>query len=273
MARALGDQRRTGRGLVTMAGVAFFEQDMAKVERLCDEGIGIARQLGDDQLLGMLLASRSFGLPVGQERDRVRREALACFRRADDQLLISSALHNLYGLSLHAGRLDEGRVYLEESISIAEDLGANLMMYYLRSELAMVLLIEGRHAEAVPLVRRNLLMARRIAGGADVAMDIAMVIFAAACCAAWQGEHLRAARLHGAADADIAAALADSSIGWSDLEQRLREDEQGWLRQRIGDQAFDDAYRLGGELTRLRAVELALGNTPATPGIGSRNIG
>lgn len=273
MARALGDERRTGRGLVTLASIVFFEQDLAKVTQLCDEGIEIARRIGDDHLLGMLLAAQSFGLSAGAERRRAMLEALACVRRVDDQLLISSALHNLYGLSLHAGRLDEARGYLEESISVAEDLGANLMLYYLRGELAIVLFIEGRHAEAAPVVRLNLLMARRIAGGTDVAMDIAMVVFAGACYAAWRGDYLTAARLHGAADADITAALADHTIGWSDMEQRLREDEQGWLRQQIGDQAFDDAYRLGGELTRLRAVELALGNTPATPGIGGRNIG
>src|SRR6185437_2473803 len=190
MARTLGDEMRSGRGLVALASIVFFEDDLAKVTQLCDEGIEIARRIGDDHLLGMLLAAQSYGLSAGEERRRAVLEALVCLRRVDDRLLISAVLHNLYGLNLHAGRLDEARGYLEESISIAEDLGANLMLYYLRGELAIVLLIEGRHAEAVPVVRRGLLMARRIAGGADVAMDIAMVIFAAACCAARQGEHL-----------------------------------------------------------------------------------
>ena len=103
-------------------------------------------------------------------------------------------------------------------------------------------------------MRRNLLEARRVGAG----VDVAMVIFVAACCAAWQGQHQAAARLHGAADADIRTALADGSIGWTGLEQGLREAEQARLRQQMGEEAFDDAYCLGGDLSRLQAVELAL---------------
>jgi hypothetical protein len=196
----------------------------------------------------------AFAAPSDDERRRILLESLARFRRAGDHLMTVAALNNLHGLSLHAGLLDEGRRYLEDGIAIAEELGASLLLYFLRAELAIALLIEGRPADAAPLVRRNLLMARRI----GVGVDVAMVIFGAACCAGWQGQHLVAARLHGAADADIEAGLADGTINWSDLERRLQDDEQGRLRQEMGDQAFADAYRSGGELSRLRAVELAL---------------
>jgi hypothetical protein len=221
----------------------------------------------------MVLSSLAFALTADEERRRVRLEALACYRETGDHLLAVAALHNLYGVDLHAGRLDEGRAYLEEGIALAGDLGAGLMLYVLSSELAVVLLMEGQHAEAVPMVRRNLLVARRIGAG----VSIAMVLFAAACCVAWQGEMPRAARLHGAADADIEAGLADGSIGWSDLEQRLRVDEQGRLRSQLGDEAFDAAYGLGAGLSRLQAVEIALGHrgdhTPATPVGDGVNMG
>ena len=254
MARALDDQRLTGAALRLMAGLAYLEHDLARVRGLGEESVAIARRTGDNHQLGMALATLAFALSREDER-RVRLEALACLREAGDHLLTVAALHNLYGVGLHAARLDEARAYLEEAIALAEELGANLLLYFLRGELSIVLLIEGRHAEAAPLVRRNLLVARRVGAG----VDVAMVIFAAACCAAWQGQHQAAARLHGAADADITAALADGSIGWSELEQGLREEEQARLRQQMGDQAFDDTYRLGGDLSRLQAVELALG--------------
>jgi predicted ATPase/class 3 adenylate cyclase len=254
MARALDDQRLTGAALRLMAGLAYLEHDLARVRGLGEESVAIARRTGDNHQLGMALAALAFALSREDER-RVRLETLACLREAGDHLLTVAALHNLYGVGLHAGRLDEARAYLEEAITLAEELGANLVLYFLRGELAIVLLMEGRHAEAAPLVRRNLLVARRVGAG----VDVAMVIFAAACCAAWQGQHQAAARLHGAADADITAALADGSIGWSELEQGLREEEQARLRQQMGDQAFDDTYRLGGDLSRLQAVELALG--------------
>jgi hypothetical protein len=254
MARVLGDEPLAARALCQLAGLAFYSRDLDRVRQLSQEGIEIARRLGDTHLLGVLLTSAAFAIPAPDECRRVRLEALACFRQDHDQLLTVAALHNLYGLSLHAGLLGEARGYLEEGVAIAEELGANLMLYFLNGELSVVLLIEGRHAEAAPLVRRNLLTARRIGAG----VDVAMVIFSAASCAAWQGSHPAAARLHGAADADITAALADASIGWSDVEQRLREDEQARLRHQMGDQAYAEAYGLGGGLSRLQAVELAL---------------
>lgn len=275
MARELDDQRRTGGALSLLAVLAFMDHDEARVRQLCQEGEEIARRIGDRHLLGMALSSLAFALPTDEERRRVRLEALACFREAGDHLLAVAALHNLYGVDLHAGRLAEGRAYLEEGIALAGDLGAGLMLYVLSSELAVVLLMDNKHAEAWPMVRRNLLVARRIGTG----VSVAMVLFAAACCVAWQGDTLLAARLHGAADADIEAGLADGSIGWSVLEQRLQADEQGRLRKQLGDQAFDGAYRPGTGLSRLQAVELALGHgagaghTPATAGGESRDMG
>lgn len=265
MARAMDDDGLTARALMLLAGMAYFERDVAKVQRLSEEGLEIARRIGDSHLLGMELTMFALTAAPDEERRRILLEALACFRQAGDHLLTVSALNNLHGLCLHAGLLDEGRRYLEDGIAIAEELGASLMLYFLRAELAIALLIDGRHADAAPLVRRNLLTARRI----GVGVDVAMVVFAAACCAAWQGEHLVAARLHGAADADIRAGLADGTINWSVPERRLQEDEQGRLRQEMGDQAFDDAYRSGGDLTRMQAVELALHQT-GTSHVGNR---
>ena len=57
----------------------------------------------------------------------------------------------------------------------------------------------------------------------------------------------------------IEAGLADGTIGWADLEQQLRASSQDRLRQLMGDAAFEAAYQAGGQLSRLQAVELALG--------------
>ena len=163
MARALDDQRLTGAALRLMASLAYLEYDLARVRELGEESVAIARRTGDNHQLGMALAALAFALSREDER-RVRLEALACLREAGDHLLTVAALHNLYGVGLHAW-LDEARAYLEEAITLAEELGADLMLYFLRGELSIVLLIEGRHAEAAPLVRRNLLAARRVGGG------------------------------------------------------------------------------------------------------------
>ena len=125
----------------------------------------------------------------------------------------------------------------------------------MRTDFAILLLIQGQPREAAPLIRRCLLMARRI----GLHLDVSELLFGAACCAAWQEDHVRAARLHGAADRDLSAAIAVGSISLTDPERQLSEREQSSLRQIMGDQAYDVAYRFGAGLSRAQAVDLALG--------------
>jgi hypothetical protein len=117
-----------------------------------------------------------------------------------------------------------------------------------------LLLLEDRHGEALPLVRRCLQVARR----SGIRVDVCQVLFGAACCAAWQGELAKAARLHGAADVRIGYAIADGSISWEPIEEGLRVAEQGRTRELLGDAHFDVAYQQGAVLSRLEAIELAL---------------
>jgi hypothetical protein len=89
------------------------------------------------------------------------------------------------------------------------------------------------------------------------------LLFCAACCTAWEGDHARAARLHGAADKEMGVALEVGSISWSEPEQELREREQASLRRLMGDEAYEDGFRSGAKLSRSQGVDLALGREPA----------
>lgn len=254
MARTLGDLRLTTRGLNRVAEIALFEDDPEIARRLCEEGIAIARRIGDTHMLGDLLDTLAVATSSDVERRRICLEALACFRQSGDNLLVSAALQHLYRLDVYAGLLGAARAHLEEAIALAEVLGAEMFLYYMRTDLTILLLCEDRHEEAAAIVRGCLPVARRVGSG----VESSKIIFGAACCAAWQGEPLKAARLHGAADAGISAALAAGSIGWSRHEQKLREDEQGQLRRQLGDEVFSAAHYSGSEMSCRQAVELAL---------------
>jgi predicted ATPase/class 3 adenylate cyclase len=254
MARQLGRRPLEAQALGSLIQVAYFERDLASVQRLGDEAVAIAREIGDVQLTGELL--RYLAAPLsGDEARRIRLEALACFRQTGDELLAASELHMLYGLDIHEGLIEDARAHLEQAIALAERLGDKTSLYFFRTDLCILLLIEGKHAEAAPMVRRCLLVARRL----SVRLEVCEVLLAAACCAAWQGDQRRAARLHGAADADISVAIDSGMINWSDVEQNLRDQEKGRLRELMGDGPFDDAYRSGAKLALEQAVELALG--------------
>jgi predicted ATPase/class 3 adenylate cyclase len=260
MARDLGDRRLQARALLVLGAVAWFHRDEDRLRRLGEEGVAIAREIGDVHLRGELLACLAIDYLEGQNPRRIRLEALDCFRQSGDELLAAVELHQVYGLDVYAGRLEDARAHLTEAIATAEKLGAEVYLFYMRTDFGILLLIEGQHEAAVPVFRRCLLAARRFGQH----LDVSELLFGAACCIAWQGDHVKAARLHGAADADMSTALGVGAITWSGPEQQLREQEQSRLRQLMGDEAFDAAHRSGAGLSRSQAMELALGR--AAPG-------
>jgi predicted ATPase/class 3 adenylate cyclase len=258
MARELGDRRLEARAILVLAGAAYYvHHDLDQVRRIGEEGVAIAREIGDVHLRGQLQATLSIG-GTSEENRRVRLDSLECFRRSGDEMLAANEMHMLYGLDVNAGLLGDARAHITEAIATAERLGARVFLYFMQADYVVLLLIEGRHEEAVCVVRNCLLAARRMGPH----LDVSELLFGAACCIAWQGDHQRAARLHGAADQEMSAAIEVGSITWSGPERDLREREQGALRELMGSEAYDAGYRSGAGLSRSQAVELALGRLP-----------
>jgi tetratricopeptide (TPR) repeat protein len=258
IARELRDGRLEAQALGELAAAAYYAHDPGTGRQLAQEAVAIARQTGDVHLTGELLG---YSVPgsTGEETRRVRLEALECFRQSGDDLFAAGELHTLYGLDLHAGLLDDARAHLDQAIALVEPLGDEVFSFFFRGDLGVLLLIEGRHEQAAPVIRHCLLVARRT----GLRLEASEIIFGAACCATWQGDYLKAARLHGAADVDISTSLEVGTIMWSAAEQRLREDEHGRLRALMGDEHFDDGYRIGAGLSAIQAVELALSRDDA----------
>ncbi len=261
MARALGDRTQEANALCLLVGVAYLRGDPPEQqEQLGAAAMALARAVDDPRVLGDALGLLALAVP---DRARpLRLEALDCYRQAGDDLAAATELHMIYGLDVWAGRLDDAEAHLDEAVALAEPTGDETFLYFFRSDLSMLRLIQGRPADAAPVVRKCLLFARRT----GLAIGGAEVILTAACCTAWQGDLVRAARLHGAADAAIEAAIANRTMWWSPTEQSMREREQAQLRGQLGDAAYTDAHEAGQRLTTAEAVDLALGrDTVAGP--------
>jgi predicted ATPase/class 3 adenylate cyclase len=254
LARQLADRRLEAQALGLLALAAYLDHDRDRVHSLGESAVAIAREVGDPQLLGELLPYLVVDA-FSEDSRRIHAEALGCFRHSGDTLYATNELHDLSGIDLVAGRFDDARDKLEQAIAAAEDLGDEVFLYSFRNDLAILLLIQGEYEKAAPLVRSCLLVARRTGARSDVSQ----VIFGAACLAMWRGDYLPAARLFGAADVDLRASLADGSIRWTEPERRLQDAQQGRLRELMGGESFDQGYRSGAELSRVQAVELALG--------------
>jgi len=257
IAVALGNRGLESRALGMLAGLAYFTGDQEAGRRHAADSVALAREVGDAHLLGELLGNLALTGSPEQNRS-ARLEALDCFRRCGDDLLAAGELSMLYGLDLHAGRLDDAEGHLVEAVALAEPLGDEVFLFFFLSDLAVLRIIQGRHADAAPVVRRCLLAMRRT----GIEIGSAGVIFGAACCSAADGQAELAARLHGAADAAISASLADKIMLWSDAEQSAQRREQGQVRDVMGDAAFDEAFHAGARLGPAEAAAVALGREP-----------
>jgi predicted ATPase/class 3 adenylate cyclase len=259
LARAVGDRHAEAGALEQLGASSYADGDMAASRAFAERALAIARELSDDQLVAECLQMVAGTTADPDARRRLHAEALACAREAGDMLMESAELENLFSVELHAGRIEEGATYLEQAAALADQIGGDFLVYLTRSNLGLLRLIQGRTAEAVPLVRGALLFGRRMGPG----LVVGEMVFAAACIAAWQGDQDRAARLFGAGDVDIDESLAMRTILWSPAEQSLREREQGRLRELMGDAAYEAAYAAGARLPTAQAWELAFGRQTA----------
>jgi predicted ATPase/class 3 adenylate cyclase len=255
MARGVGDRNVEAQAIGNLVESAYIAGDLETGHQLAEQGVALARELGDVQRLGEQLQGLAATTLSADDKARIYDEVLACSRQAGDDLLIATQLNHRFSLALHAGRIEEGSASLEEAVVLAERVGGDLLLHFLRCNLALLRLIQDRYAEAAPIVRGCLRTSRRLGPG----VGSGELIFAAACIAAWQGDDLRAARLHGAGDADIDASLEIRTINWSDAEQGVRTREQSALRERLGNAAYEEAYRSGAALTPSQALDFALG--------------
>jgi hypothetical protein len=153
-----------------------------------------------------------------------------------------------------AGLIDDARAHVEQAITVLEGLGDEVFLFGFRADLAIILLIKGEYELAEPPLRQCLLVARRT----GALLDVSELIFAAGCLAGWHGDDERAARLFGAGDQGLQAALANGGIMWTPPEQELTEREHRAARTRMGNDRFEAAYALGASLSRLEALQLAL---------------
>ena len=255
MARAVGDRYVEAHALSNLVESAYIAGDKPAGYLLAEQGVAIARELGDVQLLGEQMMGLASTAPSAEDSDRIRDETLACCRQAGDVLIVAGVLNNRFSALLHAGQIEEGSAAMEEAVALVEDFGGDFLLYFMRCNLLLLRLIQERYPEAAALLRGCLLMSRRFGPGAGSGE----LIFAAACIAGRQGNDLHAARLHGAGDADIDKSLEIRTINWSDAEQGVREREQSALRERLGDAAYETGYRAGAQLSLSQALDLALG--------------
>ncbi len=266
---------------------ALLHRDEAAVVDSLEEAISAARAGGDR---GTEISATAF-LAAKRGDPNLAGVAVSMAREFATPRILAIALNRLGTICVNAGDVAEGEATLRESLAISEriddvelqmlnrivlsasSLGSPtplearphlecLERLFQRSappvtmtcayltNLGWLELAEGDAASASTRFRTALRRAR-LTGTIRVVPD---AILGLACCASAEGESLRAAALHGAAD----AAIDELARAWDIAESSRRENDLERLRSTLGDD-LDEAYARHRALALQEAVAVALG--------------
>jgi predicted ATPase/DNA-binding CsgD family transcriptional regulator len=242
IAPAAGDLNLLASLLDVQAWV-LLRQGEAGALPLIQQGLDLARQIGEPHVTGRLLSARCYAAYVnGDVGDAARdaAEAVPLFRQAGDQIQVGATLGNLGYIELSAGQLDAARSHLAESLDISRALNNRDGIIYETLNLGLAEYLSGSSGAARPLFAESLDLAARTGMKRQVAyalIGLALVRPAGADLG-WF------ARQHGAAD----QTLADLGETIEPLEGRLAESDRELLRAELGADAFAAEYQAGRAL-------------------------
>jgi len=251
--REIGDRTGMASTLDNLGVLALSRGEPEAARKSHEEGLGIYRHIRDQH--GIAACLNNLGL-VAENREEypvaqaLYEEALVINRAAGNRLWEANNLGNLGNVAQALGEWDKARSLQTQSLAIKRELGdlrgiAASLANIGRAAVGQGDLAGGRaaHREALSLRRQiqsRESMAESLSGFAELAVA--------------EGDADRAVRLYGAAKSlhdSVGAPLAESERAEHDRELTA-------LRIRLGDNAFDIAWREGGAMTPEQAVSFAL---------------
>ena len=256
IARTLKDPAMLAELLVRESQARYRQGDYQGAAALAEEAVALARDSGDEQALADALersGANRWAFPGQQDLARAElQEALGLYDAMHNGER-SAACHNNLGLSeTMAGNLQEARAHYAAALVQWDGAPGHPTnrddVALVNQNLVFVALLQGDLEAAIQFLRRSLTVGPVTAG------QVAYQMLAAAMCSAALGDHVRAATLHGAADALL------SGIGelWEPLEATLGERDRLQLGEELGETGFESSYRAGRGLSRADAMAAAL---------------
>ena len=265
IARGLADAAVAADALAQLGWFRFERGDLPAARARIDEAVDLARTTGEHPLLADLLGRRAVFKGEAGDLDAAfadNQEVLTLSRAAGDNYRLALTLANLGVYELAAGELGVARAHLQEATTLADNLGYQNMSVGLLQNLGLVDLVDGDPGNARRLFLGSLDTAR-ITGVKSSYVHAALLGLALA--AGTDGDPAIAATLHGVADEQYEQA----GRVFEAAEGGLRDRDHARLRARLGDAAFETAYRHGRTLSQADAIDLATAAAEPEPRVAS----
>ena len=248
LARSMGDDLRQAFALFILG---WDQRDPRRAREHLEEAVVIFRRRGDWRFLAQALGI--LGLAVLSNGDLESAEELLDEAYEANQRTNQSAMeYVLTGkgiVCMLRGEYDEARLYLQKNIDNLEKMGNRMGVLWGRTRLAEVALREGRVTEAHQILVDTIknFHANGNRNGLASALDKMASLYVVT------GKPNLAVRLIGWSDA-TRAAIGDPRPR---LEQTDLDRDIAAIKARIGDDAYETAYRAGQGLTLEEAVAFA----------------
>jgi predicted ATPase len=216
----------------------------------------LCRELGDETGVIEALITMALGEWVRgnlTEARSLNKEAAARARKAGEEWRLAVILNNLGCFALQDGDLDGAEPFLEESLQLSRRLGQVLQVANNLVDLGLLRLARGRTREAVAAMRESASLYSAHGGSYDLARG-ALIGLAGA--AAAEGEAARAARLLGAADAQLELAGGED---YYKVTADQRDRAVTTARAELGEAAYAALWAEGHAMAVEDALAYALG--------------
>jgi non-specific serine/threonine protein kinase len=147
-----------------MANIAGVQGDLAQAAARTQEGLALARELGDKSLIALALQNLGYLASLQDDLPRAvarTQEGLALARELGDKISINLALHNLGYISSRQGDIKQAAKWYGEGLSHAQEIGDEAQIGWHLIGLASVAAEEGKPRRAACLF-----------GAAEMRLDI-----------------------------------------------------------------------------------------------------
>jgi predicted ATPase/DNA-binding XRE family transcriptional regulator len=248
--RELGDTWGVARSLRELASVARHRGEYARSLALSEQALELQLSLGDR--LGEAYCRSNLALVAQRQGNHAYASslfecALVLFQDAGDRRGVSMATAGLASIASRNGNMVKARHLAEQALEIHLELGDHRAVAQRLWDLGRFSQAAGDIQQAAALHRESLDIFARLGDRRGMARALEGVASAA-----MADQPVRAAKLFGAASALRKAIRADPGESVS-IEGMVAE-----LRQQLGVEAFDVAWRAGIDLSLERALALSV---------------
>jgi len=254
------DERLRCFALQSLGRVLQLEEQSDEAHRVFDEAIDVARSLGDDTTLGFALTMKWRYLEDSADVNASLGEAVDCFRRSQNLIGLSRALH-LYATTVwnHAllgdARLPASVVIEKEVLEISRSIGDDYSAAQAIGNMGIVAFAMGDVDLGEEYSRQCLQTHRRMG---EPNWQASCVYFIFSYIAIARGDYARAAQLYGAAQLLQEQFPPFGGFDWADVELQMIEEYGQRLRDVLGEESYRHETSLGRTLPYDDVYRLAL---------------